>query len=557
MKLSKLLTRYPLLLLFVVGFFVHAYKIGMDLPNNYNTDEPHHLNVAAHFGTGDLNPHDFKYPSLWKYALFAMLGAIYVAGLLMSLVATSAQFAQQYLYHPGFFFLCARLLSAAFLCLVPLVFYVIGTRFYNQKIAWSAACLALLSSALSNFGIQAVPYSLLVFCAACALVPLHEIMSGAGLKSYLLMGLFIGLSISSHYVAAPFVSLLAVAFFQPISLRTKIQYMLAGFAMVLVGFFLGTPYLLIDLKGAMPTFTEHYEIEDVGIFSNVSREKFAAMALNFFQFLDTWGVGFVLMVVGAFAAIRKNKKMAVLFFPLVSAWPILLISFYGNVIRYTVLLSLPLILLASFGVVYVLETFGQSVVKRSVIILAFVAVLASDYCLNRYYLALPDCRTQAKEWIQKNVPSGEKLFLPGFYYGPQLLMDKTQTDRLAQRMRELNHPRAIYFETLSAGHPGGGYELFYIKKTIEEMRDLPGRTQRAFEAQELLDVASDGTRVLHANGIRWVVVLKKWYVQDRYKSWLQQLRTEARLVATFDAVPKRIKGESVDIYEFEAAAPRS
>src|SRR5262249_18953845 len=60
------------------GAELRFYAITYGLPAVFNADEPHLVNVAVSFGAGSLNPHFFKYPTLWMYTLAFAYG-IYFA----------------------------------------------------------------------------------------------------------------------------------------------------------------------------------------------------------------------------------------------------------------------------------------------------------------------------------------------------------------------------------------------------------------------------------------------------------------------------------------------
>ena len=59
-----------LILLIALALRVAGTSFG--LPGTFHPDEPHHINTAVYFGSGDLNPHVFKYPTLWMYFLFIL-----------------------------------------------------------------------------------------------------------------------------------------------------------------------------------------------------------------------------------------------------------------------------------------------------------------------------------------------------------------------------------------------------------------------------------------------------------------------------------------------------
>ena len=50
--------------------------LGFGLPAVYNPDEVAIMSRALAFAKGDLNPHNFLYPTLYFYALFGWIGGL-------------------------------------------------------------------------------------------------------------------------------------------------------------------------------------------------------------------------------------------------------------------------------------------------------------------------------------------------------------------------------------------------------------------------------------------------------------------------------------------------
>ena len=116
---------------------------GYGLPAVFNADEPHHVDVAVSFGRGSLNPGVFKYPTLWMYTLFLEYGAYFVFWSRCGLARSVSDFGALFVWHPGSFYLLARLLSAAFsLGGVVLCWRTAARLFGGRSGLWAAALLA-------------------------------------------------------------------------------------------------------------------------------------------------------------------------------------------------------------------------------------------------------------------------------------------------------------------------------------------------------------------------------------------------------------------------------
>ncbi len=74
-----------------LGFIVRVVGLQYGLPAVYNPDEVAIMARALSFARGTLNPHNFLYPTLYFYALFAWVGVylgwIYITGQVASLTA--------------------------------------------------------------------------------------------------------------------------------------------------------------------------------------------------------------------------------------------------------------------------------------------------------------------------------------------------------------------------------------------------------------------------------------------------------------------------------------
>ena len=79
--------------------------ISYGLPAIYNPDETPILNRALTFAKGDLNPHNFVYPTLYFYLVFAWEGLFFVTARAVGLYDSLAAFQREFFIDPSRHFL--------------------------------------------------------------------------------------------------------------------------------------------------------------------------------------------------------------------------------------------------------------------------------------------------------------------------------------------------------------------------------------------------------------------------------------------------------------------
>ena len=89
-----------LILVVLLGLSLRLLGLAYGLPATYNPDETPILNRALALAKGDPSPHNFLYPSLYFYILFAWEGAFFVAGRIVGLYDSLAAFQRDYFIDP-------------------------------------------------------------------------------------------------------------------------------------------------------------------------------------------------------------------------------------------------------------------------------------------------------------------------------------------------------------------------------------------------------------------------------------------------------------------------
>src|SRR5262245_9439517 len=94
-----------LLLILALAAAVRLWGIRFGLPYVLYPDEALIVNHALAFGTGDLNPHDFVYPSLYMYVLFVAYGVTYAGGLALGVFGSTDDFIRLFFSDATVFYL--------------------------------------------------------------------------------------------------------------------------------------------------------------------------------------------------------------------------------------------------------------------------------------------------------------------------------------------------------------------------------------------------------------------------------------------------------------------
>src|SRR6476619_7118492 len=115
----------------VAALAVRLLGLGYGLPAVSNPDETPILNRALAFAKGDPNPHNFLYPSLYFYAVFAWEVLFFAAGRVVGLFDSLGAFQREFFTDPSRLFLAGRVLTALCGTATVIAVYAFGRRLYG------------------------------------------------------------------------------------------------------------------------------------------------------------------------------------------------------------------------------------------------------------------------------------------------------------------------------------------------------------------------------------------------------------------------------------------
>jgi len=147
-------TAAALIVIVAIAAALRYWVLGWGLPALYNPDETPILNRALAFAKGDPSPHNFLYPTLYFYALFAWEALYFVVARIGGVYRSLADFQNAFFVDPSRLILAGRALTAAFGVATIAAVYKAGERLYDRTVGLGAA----LFLAVAPFAIRDAHY---------------------------------------------------------------------------------------------------------------------------------------------------------------------------------------------------------------------------------------------------------------------------------------------------------------------------------------------------------------------------------------------------------------
>jgi hypothetical protein len=452
-----------LLAVCALGLVLRAVGLSHGLPQVYNPDEVSILSRALALGSGDLNPHNFLYPSLFFYVLAATTGALAgflrITGQVSSLGAFEAQFWQD----PTPVYLAARSLTAVAGVLTIVATYRLALRAGSRAVARVAALLVAVAYVPvrdAHFVKHDVPATLLILLAVLA--SWHVWKRGAA-RDYALAGAAVGVATAFHYygVYAIVPLVVAHALRNGVAPRAWVHPRLwLGVAAVLGAFAACSPFVLLDL----PTALRDIQANRAIIIDRAQRVygPFGSAIPQAGYLLSQAALWLLAAVVGAVALARASGPTLAW----AGSFPLVFLVFISNTWPFgrTANPLYPfLALFSAYGAVALAQRAGRHAAALVVVLTAALAaqpLLLSGRAV--YLFQQPDTRTLAKTWILANVPDGSSAAVEP--YSVQLVPTRAQlVAALARKgLRPEQAGRRSRALLARTPYPSPSYRLFYI-----------------------------------------------------------------------------------------------
>lgn len=396
-----------------------AYGMTADLPQSRAGAEQICIQLAVKYGSGDLNPYWFTYPPLLSYLLFVLYGVWFLVGRTVGWFHSVVDFERLYFTDPTLFYVIARVFILGLgVTTVPL-FYAVATRLCGTRPALMATVWMAVSPVVIFWSHYATPTIPMLFMCLLSLYFAVQVLQGGRFADSALAGFFVGLAIATKYDAGllifPLTAAHVLTSHQP--RRVMMRRLAAALAALAMGFIIGCPVSLLDLRGFVAGWTLRLYHE---LISSGSGQTFLPMYLVdkpgwLYILLDAWptGWGWPLTVVGlvgfAYALTQRRREdwfllsLIMAAYGFIGSWQSIMPRYFISVMPFLLLLG------ARWLSALVAMSRWSPAVQAGVVCaltgLLAAAPLGNSLTFDRL-VAQRSAHLRAKDWVESTIPSG-------------------------------------------------------------------------------------------------------------------------------------------------------
>lgn len=399
-----------------VAMLLRFFALGYGLPHLYNPDEPHLIDMAVSFVSGDLRPHSFKHPTLWPMTLSGLYGLWFAFWSAFGLRKGALDFVALYGFEPTGFYLIARFV-AALSSLAALFVVARAERSDKNGLRWPYGALILAASPLLvNLAHAATPDSLMLLLSAGAWLCALRFQSG-GARGWLYgSAALVGAACSTQYAAAPAALMVPLAWLLREEGLPPLLWLVQALLVTAFAFFAGSPFIAIDLGRFIMDWKDHADLGRLRPHDGAVMAK--SVAYNLWNYAGEGSPAGAAAVLGFVLMLRSHARRACLLAVPIAAYIVVLaVSPDGGWQHYLLGAFPALALLSSEGLILL---GGENPWRRGAVV---ALVSAPGLFLSGHFLTgltLPDTRAQAEIWLKANVPAGEAVLLDLPHASPRL-----------------------------------------------------------------------------------------------------------------------------------------
>jgi len=386
------------------------------LPAVYNPDEAAIMARALSFAKGTLNPHNFLYPTLYFYVLFAWVGAYLGFVWLTGGVASVLELQQLYFTNPAGIYTAGRLLGAVFGSLCVAAVYKLGAGLYGRTVGILAAlflAVAPLAVRDSHYVKHDIPATLAVVLAYVAITRIWPRVPQPGRlrNDVVIAAAACGVAFSTHYycifLALP-LTWAIVQRWRADGWHIVLRHLVTGAIVSAVVFFALSPFILVEPIVAWRDIAANRRI----VIDRAVESGAFAPAARYLEilWLDSIGTGVMACaLVGSVAVASKAWKEAVLLL----LFPVAFFAFITNTAPASRYLNpiLPLVALFAARGLATLQTTRLPAAAVWVIAAAMAAgPLLASVRSDRFFRT-PDTRQLAQRFIAEKIPPGATVLI--------------------------------------------------------------------------------------------------------------------------------------------------
>ena len=512
----------------LLALAVRLWGVHFGLPYLYHADEPIVVNHALAYGAGDLNPHFFKIPPLVSYLLFSCYGMYFAIGRAAGFFHSARDFEHLFYFDPSAFYLIARLIFGVLLgTLTVYVLYRLVKRFWDSRMAlWASFFFAInfLHARDSHYIYTDIPLVLALLMGITVILNPVEgeeskmrsfgssnLRMTSALRHHLLIGVMIGLTTAIKYngifLAIPY---LWICFRSVPWKKWPGCWTLTGFAAAAT-FLVLNPFAVLGHAFFMKELAMQSASNSGGFpwFHHLTYSLAGAM-------------GWPMLILGVLGALWGLSGKDVRF----QAVAVFVIGYYAVLCRFGqpydryVLPLIPFVIILAAQILLKLRGKSQLLFWILIPFVVLPSILKTVYW--DHLMAEPDVRTVAKEWVEKNIPSGSRLALDWGFYMPRLSFSPKQLEekRVLSQMGFQSETKMRRLDVLLTKPYQPSYELYFLSKDLNAPRFLFAEPVVPFDLG-----------VLKQRGLQYVLLVEALYPAG--DPFIRQLQKSADRIKTF------------------------
>jgi len=435
---------------------LRLWSLDFGLPFRYHIDEPAYVVAALKIAQGNLHLiYPPLSPSFQQLVYLSLYGVLFLAGLVRGEINSPLEFSQTYQLDPSAFYLLARGVSVICSLAAIVVLFLLVRRLRDRTTALLAALILAVCFLDVRHAHFVEPYSMLTLFVLLAVYFAHKYIADGEMRYLLFSGLITGLAIGVRISMASlvFVPLYAAVFWWFSSSQPRKWILLLKNLAILgvtgiVGLLIGVPGLIVNFSNTLDAILGQSALAagDRGFYGLVFSEL---PTWQFYLVILEFALGIPLLIAIFLGVVRQlwmHRIQDILFaiFPLTFAMILLTASASSSAFARYLIPVLPfLAYLGADGIVWLGGAILQNrspVIRRlgvfaGVLLLIAIPLLRSvrlDYLWTRL-----DTRTQAKQWIESNIPEDSHLAIQ--WHGPPLstLDDPEPKSERTYQLKEL------------------------------------------------------------------------------------------------------------------------
>jgi hypothetical protein len=531
-RLSRRTATAALAVICALAFGLRVWALGWGLPDVNHPDEIPILNRALAFAKGDLNPHNFLYPTLYFYALFAWEGLFFVASRILGVYQSVAAFEREFFSDPTRVVFAGRLLTTMFGVATIVATYRFGRALYGRATGVGAALLL----AASPFAVRDAHYIkhdvpvtfFVVLCQAAVAMLVTRPERATSRRHWLIAGAMAGLALSTQYYAFPIV--LPIAVTAVLTGRTagegvrRLAWSAAG---TLVAFAATSPFFVVDWHEVVRDMVAVRQIDvDRAVTGTGAFSSLGAYLRMLANDAAGWATS-VFAVVGAVLAIRDDRRRAVVLL----CFPLAFLAFLANTVpmsRYVNPMLPSLAVAAAFAVSRIFGTSTrQAIPAAAATMLVAAPGLLGSVRADRFY-DQTDTRSLARTFIERTARPGATVVVQ-----PHGVPLRPSHDGLLEALRlHLGSEQAasVKFQKQleAASEMSPTFRVLYLGKVTDGGFD----PEKIYISPDEFS-ASTGLAPLRGRQVAYVAVTRYNDGSLPFAALYEALEREAHLVATF------------------------